>query len=106
MFINENKAFHQCQSISCHRSAKNCSFFGLPLPGAGERSIILEGQKLSEIYKYDTGQKKVHIFSFGCIVFEDMEIDETDRFYESLQQTAGEPDYRMLLMYRKATIQL
>lgn len=81
---------------------KTAAFFGLPLPGAGERSIILEGQKLSEIYKYDTGQKKVHIFSFGCIVFEDMEIDETDRFYESLQQTAGEPDYRMLLMYRES----
>ena len=80
---------------------RTAAFFGLPLPEARENAVIVEGEKLSEIYKYDVGRKKIHIFSFGCIVFEDMEIDETDRFYESIQPITGEPDYKMLLRFRE-----
>ena len=41
---------------------RTAAFFGLPLPEARENAVIVEGEKLSEIYKYDVGRKKIHIF--------------------------------------------
>lgn len=98
----QTKHFISVKAYPAIDLVRAAGFFGLPLPEARERALIMEGEKLSEIYKYDIGQKKVHIFSFGCIVFEDMEIDETDKFFEILQPLAGEPDYRMLLRYRES----
>jgi uncharacterized Rmd1/YagE family protein len=98
----ETKHFISVKAYPAIDLQRTADFFGLPLPEARERSIIIEGEKLSEIYKYDIRQKMVHIFSFGCIVFEDMEIDETDRFFEIIRPVAGEPDYKMLLRYRES----
>ena len=97
----QTKHFISVKAYPAIDLSQTAEFFSLPLPEARESSIIVEGKKLSEIFKYDAGQKKVHIFSFGCIVFEDMEIDETDKFFEIIQPLAGEPDYRMLMRYRE-----
>lgn len=81
---------------------KNASLlFGLPSPESRDRSVVLGGVQLSETYKYDMGQKRIHIFNIGCIVFEDFEMGETDAFFETLGSTIGEPDYRMLAVYRE-----
>jgi uncharacterized Rmd1/YagE family protein len=98
----ETKHFISIKAYPAIDLQKTADFFGLPLPEARERSIIIEGEALSEIYKYEIRQKRVHIFSFGCLVFEDMEIDETDRFLEIIQPITGEPDYKMLLRYRES----
>ena len=78
------------------------SLFGLPAPESRDRFILLGGRQLSEAYKYDMKKKRILIFSIGCIVFEDFNIDETDIFFEALGQTIGEPDYRMLAVYRES----
>lgn len=78
------------------------SLFGLPAPESRDRFIILGSRQLAEIYKYDMKQKRILIFSIGCIVFEDLDNDETDIFLEALGKTIGEPDYRMLAVYRES----
>jgi len=98
----ETKHFISIKAYPAIDLKKAAEYFGLPVPEARERSLTIEGEKLSEIFKYDTRQKRVHVFSFGCLVFEDMEIDETDKFLEIMQPITGEPDYRMLLRYRES----
>ncbi|NLK86438.1 MAG: RMD1 family protein [Clostridiaceae bacterium] len=77
------------------------SLFGLPAPESRDRFIVLRGKQLAEIFKYDMKRKRILLFSMGCIVFEDFNIDETDIFFETLGKTIGEPDYRMLAVFRE-----
>ena len=98
-----NKKHFICYKAYNSIDLKNtASLFGLPAPESRDRFIILGGRQLSEVYKYNMEEKRIFIFTIGCIVFEDFNIDETDNFFETLGQTIGEPDYRMLAVYRES----
>lgn len=76
--------------------------FSLPAPETRDRFVMLAGGPLAEIYKYETGQKRIFIFSIGCIVFEDFDIEETGIFIDALSKNIGEPDYRMMAVYNES----
>ncbi len=96
-----NKQFISFKLYSAIDLKKTASYFGLSNPESRDRCIIFESPQLEQIYKYKMHRKKVYAFSFGCIVFEGMEIDETGSFFDSLQFVIGEPDYKMLTRYRE-----
>jgi uncharacterized Rmd1/YagE family protein len=98
----DNKHFLCYKAYNSIDLKNAASLFGLPAPESRDRFIILGGGHLSEIYKYDMKQKRIFIFSIGCIVFEDLEIDETGIFFEALGNTIGEPDYRMMAVYNES----
>lgn len=99
----ESKNFLSFKAFSYIDLKKIAAFFGIPLPERKrDRCIILDGGSLSEIYKYSMNSKKIYLFSFGCVVFEDIDMDETDTFFSSMQSVIGEPDYKMMAKYRES----
>lgn len=78
------------------------SFYGLQQPEDRDRCAILKDIQLEDIYKCEMQGRKIYVFSYGCIVFEGMELDDADRFFESLRSVLGEPDYKMLARYRES----
>jgi len=99
----EGKNFISFKAFSYIDLKKAASFFGLPLTERNrDKCIILDEVPLTEIYKYNMKDKKVYLFSFGCVVFEDMEMDETDSFFSTMQSVIGEPDYKMMAKYRES----
>lgn len=96
-----NKHFICYKAYNSIDLKNTAALFELPSPDSRDRSVILKSGQLTEIFKYDIQKKRIHIFNTGCIVFEDFNIDETDTFFDSIRLTIGEPDYRMLAIYRE-----
>lgn len=97
----ENMRFICFKAFPSADLKKIASFFGLPVPESRDRCVVLKNAQLVDIYKCEMQNKKIYIFSFGCIVFEDMDLDDADRFFESLRSVIGEPDYKMLARFRE-----
>jgi len=81
---------------------KVAAFFRLPAPKSWEDCIILGEQQLAEAYKYKLPSKKIYIFEFGCVTFENFHMDETGEFFKYLRLITGEYDYRMLARYNES----
>lgn len=81
---------------------KVATFFGLSTSRSWENCIILDEQQLAEVYKYKLPSKKIYIFEFGCIAFENFHTDETNKFLKYLQLIIGNLDYKALARYRES----
>lgn len=81
---------------------KVASLFGLPAPKSWEDCIILGEQQLAEVYKYKLPSKKVYIFEFGCVTFENFFTDETGKLLKYLLLIIGDLDYRALARYSES----
>jgi hypothetical protein len=71
----------------------------LSVPESWGNSIILGEQQLTEVYKRKLSAKKVYIFGFGCITFENFHTEEMNTFLKYLQLIIGDLDYKMLARY-------
>lgn len=76
--------------------------YSLSAPESWEDCIVLGGQQLANIYMIHMPSRKVYIFAYGCIVFENFESDETAKFLKSIRQIIGELDYKMLSRYTES----
>ncbi len=81
---------------------KIAAAYGLTAPESWEDCIVLGGQQLANIYMIHMPSKKVYIFAYGCIVFENFESDETTKFLKSIRLIIGELDYKMLARYTES----
>lgn len=76
--------------------------FRLSTPESWEDCIILEEQQLTDIYKIRMPSKRIYIFSYGCIVYENFGADEMGEFLKSIPLIIGELDYQMLANYNES----
>lgn len=83
---------------------KIAAFFRLPAPESWEHCIMLGEQPLSEVYKYKLPLKKIYIFEYGCVAFENFHTDETGKFLEYLQSITGDLDYSMFARHHESHI--
>ena len=81
---------------------KVAAFFRLPAPESWEHYILLDEEPLSEVYKYKMPSKKISIFEFGCVTFENFHMDEIGEFLKYLQLIIGDLDYRMFAKYNES----
>jgi len=81
---------------------KIAAAYGLSAPESWEDCIVLEGQQLANIYMIHMPSKKVYLFAYGCIVFENFESDETTKFLKSIRLIIGDLDYKMLARYTES----
>jgi len=77
-------------------------FFRLPLPESWEDCVILGEQQLAEVYKFSMPSKKIFIFQFGCVTFENFHSDEVSEFLQYLHLIIGNLDYKMLARYNES----
>ena len=92
------------QFLSCKISSridlkKVAAFFKLPVPESWEDCIVIGGKQLAEVYKYRLPGKKVYLFSFGCVTFENFDPDKTGSFLKHLRSITGDMDYAMYARY-------
>lgn len=78
------------------------AYFRLTIPESWENYILLGEQQLTEVYKYKLPQKKIYVFEYGCIVFENFNSSETGEFIRHIQLITGELDYKMLAKYSES----
>ncbi len=83
---------------------KVAAFFSLPAAESWENSITLCGQQLMEVYKYKLLSKRITLFEYGCVVFQNFKSDETGIFFNYLQSIIGNLDYKMLVRYNENLI--
>ena len=81
---------------------KVADYFRLPAPESWEDFILLDEEPLAEVYKYRMLSKKVTIYEFGCITFENFYVDETGDFLKYLQLIIGNLDYKMFAKYNES----
>lgn len=81
---------------------KVAAYFRLQIPESWEDCIILDEQQLAEVYKYKMLSKKIYIFEFGCITFENFHTDETGKFLKYIRLITGNMDYKMLARYNES----
>ncbi len=94
--------FHSSKIASSINLKKIAAAFRLSTPESWEDCIILEEQQLIDIYKIRMPSKRIYIFSYGCIVFENFEADEMGEFLKSISLIIGELDYQMLANYNES----
>lgn len=80
---------------------KVAAAFRLSTPESWEDCIILGDQQLIDIYKIRMPSKRIYIFSYGCVVFENFEADEKGEFFKNIFLIIGELDYQMLANYNE-----
>lgn len=61
--------------------------------------IILNGEQLDIILKYNTAQKHVYLFKYGCISFVNFEDNEIHDFLQYLIGITGKINYELLYTY-------
>lgn len=83
---------------------KVAALFRLPSPKSWEDCITLGEQQLAEIYKYKLLSKKIYIFEFGCVTFENFHTGETGEFFRFFQLIPGNLDYKMLARYNESLV--
>lgn len=83
---------------------KIAASFRLSVPESWENSIILGEQQLTEVYKRKLPAKKIYIFGFGCVTFENFHAEETNTFLKYLQLIIGDLDYKMLARYYESLV--
>lgn len=81
---------------------KVAAAFRLTTPESWEDCIILEEQQLVEIYSVYMPSRRIYIFSYGCVVFENFGVDEMGEFHKSIAMIIGELDYQMLANYNES----
>jgi len=95
-------SFHSSKIASSINLKKVASAYRLTAPESWKECIILEEQQLIDIYKIRMPSKRIYIFSYGCIVFENFGADETGEFLKNIAMIIGELDYQMLAKYNES----
>lgn len=83
---------------------KMAAFFRPSVVEGWEDVIILGEEQLAEVYKYKMPNKKIYIFEFGCVVFENFYADEMNKFLEYLYSIIKGMDYKMLVKYTESHV--
>jgi len=95
-------SFYSSKIASSIDLKKVAAAYRLSTPESWKECIILEEQQLIDIYKVRMPSKRIYIFSYGCVVFENFGADETGEFLKSISLVIGEPDYQMLAKYNES----
>lgn len=94
--------FYSAKIASSINLKKVAAAYRLSMPESWDECVILEEQELIDIYKIHMPSKRIYIFSYGCIVFENFEADEMGEFLKSIPLVVGELDYQMLASYNES----
>ncbi|OPZ93764.1 MAG: hypothetical protein BWY74_01001 [Firmicutes bacterium ADurb.Bin419] len=78
---------------------KIVELLGKPMKFSWNEYIALSGQELELILKYNTKNKHVHIFKYGCISFANFEDDEIYTFIKYIESIGGKVNYSQLYKY-------
>lgn len=78
---------------------KIVELLGIPLRFSWNEYITLSGSELDLILKYNTENKHVHIFKYGCISFANFEDDEIYTFIKYIESIGSKINYSLLYKY-------
>lgn len=97
-----NTVHLNCYKISLqlkvHRLA---DFFKASLSGPEPEFLQLQPKQISTILKYDTSDKFVWFFKYGCVCFINFNSTETYRFLTSLESIAGKVDFNLFSKFNE-----
>lgn len=78
---------------------KIVNLLGTPQKSRWNEYISLSGNELELILKYNTKNKHVHIFKYGCISFANFEDDEIYTFIKYIESIGCKINYSLLYKY-------
>ncbi len=90
------------------KSVKVAAFFSLdkieellniPMQFKWDEYLILSGSDLDLILKYNTADKHVYIFKYGCISFVNFEDEEISKFIKYIESIGSKINYSLIYKY-------
>lgn len=97
-----NTVYLNCYKVSLqlkvHRLA---DFFKVSLSGPEPEFLQLQPKQISTILKYDTPDKFIWLFKYGCVCFFNFNSTETYRFLTSLESIVGKVDFSLFSKFNE-----
>lgn len=84
--------------LKVHRLA---DFFKVSLSGPDPEFLQLQPKQISTILKYDTPDKFIWFFKYGCVGFINFDSTETYRFLTSLESILGKVDFSLFSKFNE-----
>ncbi|HOQ01429.1 MAG TPA: RMD1 family protein [Acetivibrio clariflavus] len=78
---------------------KIAEFLGIPMQSRWDDYIILSGNHLDLVLKYNTKNKHVYIFKYGCISFANFEEEEISTFIKYIESMGIKINYSLIYNY-------
>lgn len=97
-----NTVYLNCYKVSLqlkvHRLA---DFFKAPVSGPEPEFLQLQPKQISAVLKYDTPEKFIWFFKYGCVCFINFDSAETYRFLISLESIVGKVDFNLFSKFNE-----
>ncbi|AEV69535.1 RMD1 family protein [Acetivibrio clariflavus] len=78
---------------------KIAEFLGIPMQSRWDDYIILSGNHLDLVLKYNTQNKHVYIFKYGCVSFANFEEEEISTFIKYIESIGVKINYSLIYNY-------
>lgn len=84
--------------------AQIATYFGLKKDAGWKEFITIKGDIIEKIFMYDSSDKSVYLYKYGCITFVNFKLHEIQHFFEYLTKIYVEIDNKLISKFTETHV--